>query len=185
MAASLSTGSDRASRWRRYRCDGGSSNCEARGRRAKVFGRDVIIGIAGTAEIYETINRLNARKRKSSAYAENDAVEAVNDILRQAAESGASDIHIEPQRGQLRVRFRQDGVLVNHQDYPLDLAPGLTSRLKVMAKVDIAEKRRHQDGRFFFKIRELKSIFECRRTFRSTAKQSSFACSTSGINSSI
>ncbi len=74
-------------------------------------------------------------------------VRLVNSILFQAAEDGASDIHFEPQEDALVVRFRIDGVLQEMQRIPKRLLPGVTTRLKVLAKLDIAERRKPQDGR--------------------------------------
>jgi len=74
-------------------------------------------------------------------------VRLVNSIIFQAAEDGASDIHFEPQEDALLVRFRIDGVLQEMQRIPKRLAPGVTTRLKVLAKLDIAERRKPQDGR--------------------------------------
>jgi type IV pilus assembly protein PilB len=74
-------------------------------------------------------------------------VRLVNSILFQAAEDGASDIHFEPQEDALVVRFRVDGVLQEMQRIPKRLMPGVTTRLKVLAKLDIAERRKPQDGR--------------------------------------
>ena len=74
-------------------------------------------------------------------------VRLVNSIIFQAAEDGASDVHFEPQEDSLLVRFRIDGVLQEMQRIPKRLAPGVTTRLKVLAKLDIAERRKPQDGR--------------------------------------
>ena len=74
-------------------------------------------------------------------------VRLVNSIIFQAAEEGASDIHFEPQEEILAVRFRIDGVLRVAQKIPKRLMPGVTTRLKVLAKLDIAERRKPQDGR--------------------------------------
>ncbi|HZS24108.1 MAG TPA: ATPase, T2SS/T4P/T4SS family, partial [Gaiellaceae bacterium] len=74
-------------------------------------------------------------------------VRLVNSILFQAAEDGASDVHFEPQEDSLIVRFRIDGVLQEMQRIPKRLMPGVTTRLKVLAKLDIAERRKPQDGR--------------------------------------
>jgi type IV pilus assembly protein PilB len=74
-------------------------------------------------------------------------VRLVNSILFQAAEDGASDVHFEPQEDALVVRFRIDGVLQEMQRIPKRLMPGVTTRLKVLAKLDIAERRKPQDGR--------------------------------------
>ena len=74
-------------------------------------------------------------------------VRLVNSIILQAAEDGASDLHFDPQDDWLVVRFRVDGVLQEIQRIPKRLAPGVTTRLKVLAKLDIAERRKPQDGR--------------------------------------
>jgi type IV pilus assembly protein PilB len=74
-------------------------------------------------------------------------VRLVNAIIFQAAEDGASDIHFEPQEQALVVRFRVDGVLQEVQRIPKRLTAGVTTRVKVLAKLDIAERRKPQDGR--------------------------------------
>ena len=71
----------------------------------------------------------------------------VNSIVFQAAEDGASDVHFEPQEDALLVRVRVDGVLHEMQRIPKRMAAGVTTRLKVLAKLDIAERRKPQDGR--------------------------------------
>ena len=71
----------------------------------------------------------------------------VNLIISQAITDRASDIHIEPMRDDLRVRYRIDGVLTTVQVVPRSMIPGVISRLKVMAELDIGERRRPQDGR--------------------------------------
>jgi type IV pilus assembly protein PilB len=71
----------------------------------------------------------------------------VNSILYQAAEDGASDVHFEPQADALVVRARIDGVLLEMQRIPRKMAAAVTTRLKVLAKLDIAERRKPQDGR--------------------------------------
>ena len=74
-------------------------------------------------------------------------VRLVNSIIFQAAEDGASDIHFEPQEDALAVRLRIDGVLHEVQRIPKRMMAGVTTRLKVLAKLDIAERRKPQDGR--------------------------------------
>jgi type IV pilus assembly protein PilB len=74
-------------------------------------------------------------------------VRLVNSVIFQAAEDGASDVHFEPQEDALVVRFRIDGVLQEVQRIPKRMTPGVTTRLKVLAKLDIAERRKPQDGR--------------------------------------
>src|SRR5262249_27175852 len=65
---------------------------------------------------------------------------------------GASDIHIEPYEKEYRVRFRIDGVLQNIMSPPMKLKDAITSRIKIMAKMDISEKRLPQDGRIMLKM---------------------------------
>jgi len=74
-------------------------------------------------------------------------VRLVNSLIFQAAEDGASDMHFEPNETGVVVRFRTDGVLHEVQRIPKRLAPGVITRLKVLAKMDIAERRKPQDGR--------------------------------------
>ncbi len=78
-------------------------------------------------------------------------VEIVNAIIVDAIEADdVSDIHIDPLSDRLRVRFRLDGVMVHHKDYPLSIAMPLSTRIKVLCRADIAERRRHQGGRILF-----------------------------------
>ncbi len=74
-------------------------------------------------------------------------VRYVNHIIQSAVREGASDIHIEPDEKQLRVRFRIDGVLFDAMNPPRRMHAALTSRIKIMANLDIAERRLPQDGR--------------------------------------
>ena len=75
-------------------------------------------------------------------------VRLVNNILDQAVSSNASDIHIEPMQGEVRVRLRIDGVLKNTLSAPLNTLNALIARIKVMGGMNIAERRAPQDGRF-------------------------------------
>jgi len=81
------------------------------------------------------------------------AVRLVNLILFDALRRGASDIHIEPYEKEFRVRFRLDGLLYRIMNPPLKMRAALTSRLKIMARLDIAEKRLPQDGRIRVNVR--------------------------------
>lgn len=74
-------------------------------------------------------------------------VRFVNLIISQAIQDRASDIHIDPTETRLRVRYRIDGVLKDTQEGPLSIRDGVISRLKIMSGIDIAEKRKPQDGR--------------------------------------
>ncbi len=80
-------------------------------------------------------------------------VRLVNLILVDSVKRGASDIHIEPYERELRVRFRVDGVLQTVMNPPLKLREALTSRIKIMSRLDISEKRLPQDGRIKLRIK--------------------------------
>jgi type IV pilus assembly protein PilB len=112
---------------------------EAYGARAAVDQEEELLA----AEEAEDLTDLEAEDGVSDV----PLVRLVNSILFQAAEDGASDIHFEPQEDALVVRFRIDGVLQEMQRIPKRLMPGVTTRLKVLAKLDIAERRKPQDGR--------------------------------------
>ncbi len=79
-------------------------------------------------------------------------VKLVNIIMTDAVKRGASDIHIEPYEKEYRVRFRIDGVLAHIMSPPMKLKDAITSRIKIMAKMDISEKRLPQDGRIMLKM---------------------------------
>ena len=78
-------------------------------------------------------------------------IKLVNLILTDAVKRGASDIHVEPYEKEYRVRFRIDGILQNVMAPPLKLKDAITSRVKIMSKLDISEKRLPQDGRIMIK----------------------------------
>ncbi len=79
-------------------------------------------------------------------------IKLVNQFLTKAVEEGASDIHIEPLAENLQVRFRVDGVLREHATPPKHIQSSIISRVKIMARMDIAERRLPQDGRIRIKI---------------------------------
>ncbi len=118
----------------------------------KLFECDVIPGIAGEKSILKVIDQFRAEKQSLTSAQKTDlsVTEIVNAIILEAISRGASDIHIEPMTDRLRIRFRQDGVLIHYKDFPREIIPPLTSRIKIMCKADIAEKRRHQGGRIDF-----------------------------------
>src|SRR6185503_12713255 len=80
-------------------------------------------------------------------------VRLVNVLLVDALRRGASDIHIEPYEKELRIRFRIDGVLYDVMHPPLKMRDALISRVKIMSKLDISEKRLPQDGRIKIKVK--------------------------------
>ncbi len=88
-----------------------------------------------------------------AATEEAPVVRLVNLILTDSIKRGASDIHIEPYEKDFRVRFRIDGVLYEIMQPPMKLRDAITSRLKIMAKLDISEKRLPQDGRIKIKMK--------------------------------
>ena len=89
---------------------------------------------------------------------ETPVVRFVQATLHDAIRAGASDIHFETYRGSSRVRFRIDGVLREESQPPLEMGPRLASRLKVMAELDIAERRVPQDGRLRLALGDERSI---------------------------
>ncbi len=80
-------------------------------------------------------------------------VKLVNLVLTDAIKKGASDIHIEPYEKEFRVRFRVDGILYEIMNPPLKLRDAMTSRIKILARLDISEKRLPQDGRIKLKMK--------------------------------
>ncbi|MDX6588156.1 MAG: type pilus assembly protein PilB [Solirubrobacterales bacterium] len=124
------------------------------------------VAVAGPEDIEALIRRLNTLDSAvSEAVDEEDEIsgEEVTDlresaddapviklvysILGQATNDGASDVHFEPQDGEMRVRFRVDGVLIEAARVPKRMVAGVISRIKIMSDMDIAEKRVPQDGR--------------------------------------
>jgi type IV pilus assembly protein PilB len=85
-------------------------------------------------------------------------VRFVNKMLLDAIKGGSSDLHFEPYERSYRVRFRTDGILHEVARPPVQLAPRISARLKVMASLDISERRRPQDGRIKMKISKTKAI---------------------------
>jgi type IV pilus assembly protein PilB len=112
---------------------------EAFGARAAIDEEDALVGEAETDEADDL--------EVDDGISDVPLVRLVNSIIFQAAEDGASDIHFEPQEDALVVRLRIDGVLHEVQRIPKRMMAGVTTRLKVLAKLDIAERRKPQDGR--------------------------------------
>jgi general secretion pathway protein E len=128
--------------------------------------------LAGEQEILDAIDKYYGESEKQQAFgAEIDTAEAgenlehlrdmaseapvirlVNAMIAQALEKRASDIHIEPFEKEFRIRYRVDGVLFNQEAPPRELKAAIVSRLKLMAKLNIAERRLPQDGRIKLKI---------------------------------
>ncbi len=123
---------------------------------------DQYYGVQGSVE--DVIKDINKEKKKDKAPVELDSkklaeiaeevpvVKLVNLIIMQAVKERASDIHIEPEGDDLKVRFRVDGILQEMFSPPKHLEMALLSRIKILARIDIAEKRRPQDGRFNIRV---------------------------------
>ncbi len=99
-------------------------------------------------EIEEDMNVLDLEKSAGDA----PVVKLVNLVLLDAIRKGASDIHVEPYEKQLRIRYRIDGVLYEVMKPPIKLKHAICSRLKIMSRLDIAERRLPQDGRIKMKL---------------------------------
>jgi len=111
------------------------------------------LGGADDVEVLEELQEISA---EALAKQGEDApvVRLVNVVLMSAIQKGASDIHIEPYEKELRVRYRIDGILYNIMAPPMKYRDAIVSRIKIMSKLDIAEKRLPQDGRIKIRYNE-------------------------------
>ncbi|MGB1765618.1 type IV-A pilus assembly ATPase PilB [Alloalcanivorax xenomutans] len=118
------------------------------------------------ADLDEGLDNLDVANGEPAADAKDEAngaddapiVRFVNKLLLDAIKSGASDLHFEPYEKTYRVRFRQDGVLQTMSKPPINSASKIAARLKVMARLDISERRVPQDGRIKLKISKNRAI---------------------------
>jgi type IV pilus assembly protein PilB len=106
----------------------------------------------------DSIESYSEKDDSAGVEIEEPIVKLVNGILINAIKGGASDVHIEPYERALRVRYRVDGVLFNAMNLPLKIKNPITSRLKIMSKLDIAERRLPQDGRIKLRLGKNKEI---------------------------
>ena len=106
----------------------------------------------------DSVEAYSEQEDDGTGEVEEPIVKLVNGILINAIKGGASDIHIEPYERSLRVRYRVDGLLFNAMNLPLKIKNPITSRLKIMAKLDIAERRLPQDGRIKLRLGKKKEI---------------------------
>jgi type IV pilus assembly protein PilB len=117
----------------------------------RLFGTDIKPAVADKKTLRDSLRLLSNEAAGAAVNVDNKTIIGiVNSIILAAVKADASDIHIEPMVDHLQVRFREDGVLRHHKDFPRDIIPALTSRIKILCKADIAEKRRHQGGRILF-----------------------------------
>jgi len=109
-------------------------------------------GVTGLVEVFQTIEggrRGRPEPPKAEVVADDaPVVQVVNRILTQALRDRASDVHIEPQESAVRVRYRIDGVMKEMLVLPVAMGIGLVNRIKIMAEMNIVERRRPQDGQF-------------------------------------
>ncbi len=130
----------------------------------QMYGESIQIGLASGQSIKRAIKKTQGRQSTEWASAGKDSIIfIVNSIIADAIKERASDIHIEPLKEKLRIRFRRDGVLGLYKELPLTIVPTLTNRIKVMCEADIVEKRRHQGGRLFFSF--MGDEIDCRVSF--------------------
>jgi type IV pilus assembly protein PilB len=107
----------------------------------------------GGVEVLDELQEISAEALAKQGE-EAPVVRLVNVVLMSAIQKGASDIHIEPYEKELRVRYRIDGILYNIMNPPLKFRDAIVSRIKIMSKLDIAEKRLPQDGRIKIRFNE-------------------------------
>ncbi len=112
---------------------------------------DEVPGIGGGVEVIEEMEEVDVTTLETQS-GETPVVRLVNVVLASAIQKGASDVHFEPYEKQYRIRFRIDGALYGIMEPPLKYRDTITSRLKVMAKLDIAERRLPQDGRIKLRL---------------------------------
>jgi type IV pilus assembly protein PilB len=108
---------------------------------------------SGDVEVLEELQEISAEALAKEGEAA-PVVRLVNVVLMSAIQKGASDIHIEPYEKELRVRYRIDGILYNIMAPPMKYRDAIVSRVKIMSKLDIAEKRLPQDGRIKIRYNE-------------------------------
>jgi type IV pilus assembly protein PilB len=115
---------------------------------------DKFITSAGAyADVVDSIQEAE-EEEEAAGGEEVPVVRLVNQLIREAVVDGVSDIHIEPEDKEVIVRYRVDGVLHEVMRLPIAARAGITSRIKIMAEMDIAERRRPQDGRIAVKVKE-------------------------------
>ena len=115
------------------------------GFQASVRAAQVDMGLGSELSNLEQLFKMRGRDEIESS--DQHVISAVEFLLKYAFDQRASDIHIEPKREKSTIRFRVDGVLHNIHTVPMNLHPAIVSRLKLLARLDVAEKRRPQDGR--------------------------------------
>jgi type IV pilus assembly protein PilB len=129
-------------------------------RAAEAFGARAVL--EEDDELEEVEDEENDDLEQDDGISDAPLVRLVNSLIFQAAEDGASDMHFEPTKEGLVVRFRIDGVMHEIQRIPKRMVAGVTTRLKVLAKLDIAERRKPQDGRISLNARTAGRMLDIR-----------------------
>jgi len=120
----------------------------------RLYGKTLEVAISSPGAIERYIDQVATGQKKSSQVIdENTAIGIVDSVIGCGIRDGASDIHFEPMSDKLQVKFRVDGILIFHKDLAIESAAMVTARLKVLSRANIAEKRRHQDGRMSFEYK--------------------------------
>ena len=112
-----------------------------------------ILEASGDVEVLEELEEISADMLAKQGE-EAPIIKLVNVLLMSAIQKGASDIHVEPYEKEVRVRYRVDGLLYNIMSPPMKFRDAITSRIKIMAKLDISEKRLPQDGRIKIRFQD-------------------------------
>ena len=127
-----------------------------------------------TVDLFSEVNRSEAVKNLQGrgdsidvasledAASDNSVVRLVTNMLAQAIANGASDIHLEPFEDEFKMRYRIDGVLYEMKSQPKEIAMSIVSRVKILAKLDIAERRLPQDGRISYSLSSDKEPIDLR-----------------------
>jgi type IV pilus assembly protein PilB len=151
----------------------------------RIFKCNVALGLATTPVILQTLGLIDSLIQSKEAgihdyqkvkyhtietqpvqAGDDRVVQMVDQLIGSAIEEGASDVHLEPMANKLRIRYRIDGVLVHKMDFPREYTPRIVSRIKILADADVAERRKHQDGRIFVKTE--KQEIDIRASFYAT-----------------
>jgi type IV pilus assembly protein PilB len=132
----------------------------------QMLGGEIVPAISRKTLIREALFACERSAKQSNAVADDQtAISVVNGIVQDALRLGASDVHIEPLKNYSRVRLRVDGVMIEQKELSRDLTPSVTSRIKILAQADIAEKRRHQGGRILFEDPDTGVTVDMRASF--------------------
>jgi type IV pilus assembly protein PilB len=150
-----------------------------------IFKCKVVLGLATTQVILQTLGLIDSLIQSKEAgiidyqkvkyhtletqtlqAGDDRVIQMVDQLISSAIEEGASDVHLEPMANKLRIRYRIDGVLVHKMDFPREYTPRIVSRIKILADADVAERRKHQDGRIFVKTEKVE--IDIRASFYAT-----------------